>query len=167
MRVRTLLVLMSVLALVVVAPEVAVAKAGGTERPLKGSGSGTTTFDVASVPFPASGEGTATLSHLGTASYSLNYVILPGAPGTFSVAGTGTFVAANGDELSVAFTGSGHDTSAATSETMVHVIVTGGTGRFQGADGTLTGTVITTTTSIVGTTVTADQTLTLDGSFSY
>ena len=167
MRGRTLLTLMTVLALVIVAPEVATAKAGGTDRPLTGEGSGTATFDVGSVPFPGTATGTGNLSHLGAGTYSREFVILPGANGTFSIAGTATFVAANGDALFSAFTGSGQNTSATTSEVTAHSIITGGTGRFDGATGTFDARVVTQITSVVGTTVTANQTNTLEGTISY
>jgi hypothetical protein len=103
----------------------------------------------------------------GAGTYSREFVILPGANGTFSIAGTATFVAANGDELFTAFTGPGQNTSATTSEVTAHLIITGGTGRFDDAEGTLTVTVTTQITSVVGTTVTANQTNTSKGTISY
>jgi hypothetical protein len=167
MRGRAILILISVVALVIAAPEVAAAKAGGTDRPLKGPGSGTTTFDTSTVPFPATGEGTARISHLGKTTYSLDYTITPGAGGTFSVAGTAEFVAANGDSVFTSFSGSGQGTGPQTSVATVGSTITGGTGRFEGASGSFTTTVLTETTSVVGTTVTANQTLTSRGTISY
>lgn len=145
-------------ALAIAAPEVAAAKAGGTDRPLTDRSSGTTTLDNSTVPFSATGEGTSTVTHLGKSTYSLDYTFTPGAPGTFTVAGTAEIVAPNGDQVFGTFTGSGHNTGPQTSDTTVDVTITGGTGRFEGASGSFTGTVFSQTTSVVGTTVTADQT---------
>jgi hypothetical protein len=167
MKGRALLILIGVMALVVAAPEVAAAKAGGTDRPARGKGSGTTTFDTSTVPFAATNQGTARIAHLGNTTYSSDYTITPGAGGTFSVAGTTEFVAANGHRLFTEFTGSGHGTGPTTSEATVHGTITGGTGRFEGASGSLTTDVLTETTSVVGTTVTANQTTTSRGTISY
>lgn len=171
MSVRALLVLVSLLALALVEPAAAAAKAGGTERPWKGSGSGTSTFSVATTPFPATGEGTARLSHLGKSTFSSNYTITLTGPSTFSVGGTQTIVAANGDMLFMTFTGTGVATGAfgvgQTSETTVVYTVTGGTGRFADASGTLTGTVSSEVVSLVGLTATSRQTFTARGAISY
>jgi hypothetical protein len=162
MRVRTSLILMSVLALVAVAPEVATAKVGGTDRPLIGTGSGTTTFITGTAPFPATAEATITLSHLGTGTQSLDYVIIPQPNGLFSPVGTSTLVATNGDKLFSSFSGIGPP-----SGTTVHAVITGGTGRFDGATGTFDARVVTQITSVVGTTVTGNQTFTFEGTIIY
>jgi hypothetical protein len=171
MRRRTLLILMSLLALAVVAPGAAVAKRGGTDRPWKAKGSGTTTFNVATTPFPGSTEGTARLSHLGKTSYSSNFAVTLTGPTTFTIAGTQTFVAANGDSLFLSFTGTGTFTGAfgpgQTSETTATYTVTGGTGRFDDASGTLTGTVLGEIVSVVGATATGSHTFTAKGRISY
>jgi hypothetical protein len=169
---RTLLVLISLLAVAVIAPGAAVAKRGGTDRPWKGKGSGTITFNVATLPsFPASSEGTARFSHLGKTSYSSTFTITLTGPGAFSIAGTQTLVAANGDTLTLSFAGTGTLTGAfgpgQTSETDVTWTVTGGTGRFDDASGTLTGTVLTEIVSVVGTTATGTQTFRAKGKISY
>jgi hypothetical protein len=171
MRRRTLLILMSLLALAIVAPGAAVAKRGGTDRPWKGKGSGTTTFNIATTPFPGSTEGTARLSHLGKTSYSSNFAVTLTGPNTFTIAGMQTLVAANGDMLFLSFTGTGTFTGAfgpgQTSETMVIYTVTGGTGRFDDASGTLTGTVFTDVVSVDGSTATGSHTFTAKGRISY
>jgi hypothetical protein len=159
---RTSLILMGVLALVVAAPEVATARVGGTDRPVVGTGSGTTAFNIATVPFPATAEATVTLSHLGTGTQSLDYVIVPQPNGLFSVVGTSTLVAANGDKLFTAFSGLGPP-----SDTRVNSVITGGTGRFDGATGTMNVMVVTQTNSVVGTTVSGNQTFTFEGTISY
>ena len=168
---RTLLVLMSLLALAVVAPGAAVAKRGGTDRPWKGKGSGTTTLNVATTPFLGSTEGAARVSHLGKTSYSSNFTVTLTGPTTFTLAGTQTLVAANGDRLFLSFTGTGTFTGpfapGQTSETMVTYTVTGGTGRFEDASGTLTGAVLTEVNSVVGATGTGTHTFTVKGRISY
>jgi hypothetical protein len=171
MRGRTLLILMSSLALTVVAPAAAVAKQGGADRPLKGSGSGTTTFNFATNPFPSADEGTARISHLGKSTYSQDYLVTFTSATAFTVAGTATTVAANGDMLFATFTGTGELGGVfgvgQTAETTVVSTVTGGTGRFADASGTLTSTVSTVALSVVGTAGTSSQTFTARGTISY
>ena len=164
---KALMIAGLILAVGALAPVGALAKAGGTDRPLKSSGSGTTTFDTSTVPFPATGEGTARIAHLGKTSYSNDYTITPTGPGTFSIAGTTEFVAANGDRVFAEFTGSIQVTGPTTSDATADSTITGGTGRFEGASGSFTTTVFTEITSVVGTTVTADQTLRSRGTISY
>lgn len=171
MRARTVVTVMSLLALAVLAPQAAVAKRGGTDSPWKGKGTQTTTFSVASSPFPATTEGTARLSHLGRSTLSLTFTITLTGPSTFSVAGTATITAANGDQLFTNFTGSGEATGAfgvgQTSETTAVHTVTGGTGRFADASGTLTATVSSEIVSLVGATATASQSFKVRGKISY
>jgi hypothetical protein len=81
---------------------------------------------------------TGTGSHLGrvTATYPhcVNF-----AAGTFF--GTATFEAANGDQLSVRLGGSAENPNCTTNCAVDFTgTITGGTGRFEGAEGTLTGT---------------------------
>jgi hypothetical protein len=169
-RRRTLFILISLLALAVVAPGATVAKRGGTDRPSKGNGSGTTTFNVATSPFPGSTEGTARLSHLGKTSYSSTFAVTLTGPDTFTITGTQTLVAANGDRLFLSFTGTGTFTpfgTGQTSEALVTYTVTGGTGRFDGASGILTGTVSTIVVSVDGSTATGTHTFTAKGKISY
>jgi hypothetical protein len=168
MRGRALLILISVLAVAVVAPQFAAAKAGGTDRPLQTRGFGTATVDASTVPFQATNEGTAQISHLGRTTYSSDYEIVPGAPGTFSIAGgTTEFVAANGDRLFADFTGSVQVTDPGSTDGTLDFVITGGTGRFEDASGSFTGTVSTVNTSVVGPIVTQDQTTALRGTISY
>ena len=168
---RTLLILMSLLALTVVAPGAAVAKRGGTDRPWKGKGSGTTTVNVGTSPLSGSTEGTARISHLGKTSYSSSFTFTLTGPDTFTIAGTQTLVAANGDELFLSFTGTGTFAGAfaagQTSEVTAVYTVTGGTGRFDDASGTLTGTVFTELVSVVGPIGTGTHRFTVRGKISY
>jgi hypothetical protein len=168
---RTLLILTSFLALTVVAPGAAVAKHGGTDRPWKGKGSGTTTVNIGTNPLSGSTEGIARVSHLGKTSYSSSFTFTLTGLETFTIAGTQTLVAANGDELFLSFTGTGTFTGAftpgQTSDVTVVYTVTGGTGRFDDASGTLTGTVSTELVSVVGPIGTGIHTFTARGKISY
>ena len=168
---RTLLVLISLLALAIIAPGAAVAKRGGTDRPWKGKGSGTTTVDVATTPFPGSTEGTARFSHLGKTSYSSEFAVTITGPDSFTIVGTQTVVAANGDMLFLSFTGTGSFAGAfgpgQTTDTTLSYTVTGGTGRFDDASGTLTGRVLGEVVSVVGATGTGPHTFTARGKISY
>jgi hypothetical protein len=167
MRGRTWLILVSVLALAVLAPGVAVAKRGGTDRPSKVTSSGTQTLNVATTPFQATNVGTARVSHLGKSTFSSTYTVTLTGGNTFTIAGNQTVVAANGDMLFLSFTGSGTFSGTfgidQTTETSVVWTVTGGTGRFADASGSLTGTAFTETLS--GST--ASQTATAKGRISY
>ena len=168
---RTLLVLTSLLALAVVTPGAAVAKRGGTDRPFKGKGSGTTTVTVGTTPFLGSTEGTGRFSHLGKTSYSSNFAVTLTGPNSFTIAGTQTLVAANGDMLFMSFTGTGTFVGpfapGQTTETNLSYTVTGGTGRFDDATGTATGRVLGEVTSVVGATGTGPHTSTVKGTLSY
>jgi hypothetical protein len=162
---------MTLLSLALVAPQAGFAKPGGTDRPLKGKGTQTVTFSVATTPFPATLEGTARVSHLGKSTNTSSFTILVTGPTTFSVAGTATIVAANGDQLFTSFTGAGESTGpfsvGQTTETTATHTVTGGTGRFTDASGTFTAIVSGEIVSIVGLTATSDQTYKLSGRISY
>ena len=169
MKGRTLLALTSSLAVLAVAlPGSAVAKQGGTDRPVKGSGTGTTTVDLATLA--ASGQRTAIISHLGRTTWSENFTVTLTGATTFTTTGTATFVAANGDQLFATQTGSGTSTGIGVGETIdvtnVYTI-TGGTGRFADASGTLTARVDVTTVSLVGTTLGFRDEYSFEGRISY
>jgi hypothetical protein len=163
---RRLLVLTSLLlALAVVAAGPAAAKRGGTDRPLKGSGSATALVDIATGV--SSNQGTARLSHLGKTTFSLQFSVTAIGPTTNRVEGTGTFVAANGDALFVTFTGTSELTPSGASEETLVFTITGGTGRFADASGTFTVQNRSQPVSITGTVLTLQQTFTLEGRISY
>jgi hypothetical protein len=169
MKGRRLLVFTSLLlALAVVTPVSAVAKRGGTDRPLKASGSGTTTADLATGA--ATSQGTAHFSHLGKSTYTLDTTFTLAGPNTFALSGASAVVAANGDQVFSTFTGTGTFTGIGVGETATYTIVftiTGGTGRFADASGTLTATVDQEDVSLVGTTVGTRETFTASGTISY
>jgi hypothetical protein len=156
------------LALAVVAAGPAVAKQGGTDRPVKGSGAGTAVIDLATGT--ATATNTAHISHLGRSTFVEHFTVTPTGPTTITDTGTATFVAANGDRLFTSFTGVGSISAVAVGATgqVTHTYtVTGGTGRFAGATGTLTAEVQTQFISLVGPTSIVSGDITLAGTISY
>jgi hypothetical protein len=149
----------------------ATAAPGGAERPATGFGSGTITYTFGTPPIHATEEGTAYLSHLGKSTYSLTNTITFTSATAFTVAGAETIVAANGDMLFATFTGNGELDGpfgvGQTSETTAVVTITGGTGRFANASGTLTSIVSSIVTSITGNVGTSSQTFAVSGAISY
>jgi hypothetical protein len=164
MQLRKLSVLTSVLALFVLAPGAAVAKQGGSDRPIHGSGTTLETVDLATGV--GSGEGSATVSHLGKGTFSDSFTATFPSSTTVAINATDTFTAANGDQFFATFTGTGTLTGTTAVVTGV-LTITGGTGRFEDASGTLTGTFSTETVSLVGTTLVNRNTFTVDGRISY
>jgi hypothetical protein len=124
-----------VLALAALAPTSALANTGGTDRPLRGTESGTTTLNLATGA--ASADFTGELSHLGKFSGHSNVTVTFTGPSSFAAVGKGSLEAANGDELFFDVTWTGTFTATAIQTTAVRTI-TGGTGRFAGASGTMT-----------------------------
>jgi hypothetical protein len=124
-----------VVALAALAPTSALAKTGGTDRPLRGSESGTTTLNPATGA--ASADFTGELSHLGKFSGNSNVTVTFTGPSSFTAVGNGSLEAASGDELFFDVTWTGTFTATAIQTTAVRTI-TGGTGRFAAASGTMT-----------------------------
>ena len=152
-----------VLAVVAMSPAAAMGAAKGTDRPLKGMTTSTTTINL------ITGAGTSVssghMSHLGavTGSQSAQFALV--GPNGFSFTGTLTTVAANGDKLFTNVSGAG-TLGPPIQSTAVNTI-TGGTGRFADASGTFTNTAISTSVSIVGSIETVTSTHTLKGTLSY
>jgi len=153
-----------VFALAALSPAAALAKAGGTDRPLKGSGSGTLTLNLQTGAFAY--DATEVDSHSGKVTVHSDGAFVLTGPGTFAVSGTTTSVAANGDQLTSTFTGTG-TISATGSTTTINSTFTGGTGRFADASGTATTTSHGTTISNDGVTVISSMEYTLKGRISY
>lgn len=125
-----------VLAFAAVSPASVLAKAGGTDRPVTGAGTGTISLDPVTGAFTGDVPGVS--SQLGKVAVHIDGVGVPNADGTITGPGTMRMVAANGDELTgtIALT----QTALPGGHTMTTVVVTitGGSGRFAGASGTLT-----------------------------
>jgi len=140
---RTLIILASVLLVLLAGVVLAVTAlsrtatpaAHGTARPLTGTGTGTTTIDL--LTGAATADFTGHLSPLGAETGSDNLTFTLTGPSTFTFTGTRTFMAANGDKLFSAITGTGTFTRTTAHSTETDTI-TGGTGRFAGASGTYT-----------------------------
>ena len=109
------------------------------DRPFKGSY--TTTSEILQ-PAPILKTritGTGNVSQLGKSTFvalsTLNFTTQP----PFTLAGTATFTAANGDEVYTSFTGTSTPTAQGMLDVSMTHIITGGTGRFQNATGSFVG----------------------------
>jgi hypothetical protein len=156
MRLRRLLFLAScfVLALAVLSPAAAQGKAGGTDRPLKGRSTSTTTINV--VTGTGTSDGTSQLTHCGRAHFHNDF--------TFSITGPDTEVCVNGDELFSTFVITG---TLSTGTSTGVFTGTGGTGRFADSSGSFTIDAQSTIVSMVGPVITSRDTNTIDGLISY
>jgi hypothetical protein len=152
-----------VLALGVLVPVTALGKPGGTDRPVHGNGSGTTVVDLGTLAFAL--DSTSVVSHVGQSTLHIDGVITPTGPSTFTVAGPLTLTAANGDQLFGDFSGSGTGFGGSTGTTAT--TITGGTGRFTGASGSVSGPFTQTPISTDGVTNTFATTFSLSGTISY
>lgn len=132
----TLLVCLA-LAVAALSPASALAKAGGPERPVKGTGAGLVTINVQTGAVSADASGVA--SHLGEYTTHIDSRIVRLNPdGTVVLQGTQTIVADNGDQLTGPVTITGPAPTTSVHPVTAVMTVTGGTGRFGDADGTLT-----------------------------
>jgi hypothetical protein len=156
-----------VLAFGALAPGSALAKAGGSDLPLKGSLSGTSVHDYATGHLEA--VSTGNLTHLGltTLAQDAQIVIVPGTPPTLSWTGTWTLTAANGDQLWGTAVGIGTPTDATHIRLVLDYTLTGGTGRFQHASATFTAVVYHHQVSLVNAVSYGEHEATLDGQLSW
>ena len=154
-----------VLALGVLAPATALGKAGGTDRPVQGNGSGTTVLDLATLTFVT--DSTSVVSHVGRSTIHIDGVVTPTGPSTFTLAGSLTLTAANGDQQFGDFSGSGMNDGSGGSTGTTATTITGGTGRFTGASGSVSGPFTQTPISMSATTATFATTFSLSGTISY
>jgi hypothetical protein len=132
---RAIIVTGAVLAFAALAPASALAKAGGTDRPVKGTAVGDITATIPGLELTADTSGF--LTHLGrtTGHFEGSGEIVGG-----NTLGEGTFtmVAANGDRLTGTFALTGSLPSGEAHTATVVLTITGGTGRFVDASGTIT-----------------------------
>jgi hypothetical protein len=148
--IRKCLVLAFGLALAIAAlvPAAAVAKEGGTDRPIKGRMSGISVGSLAAGKGTADERGVAT--HLGRFTFHGDVYVTGFTPPNIAyLGGTFTFKAANGDRLRGTFTETATLVGPAPGQFTGHTgtfvsTFTGGTGRFAHASGTVTGTEVVT-----------------------
>ena len=145
-------------------PSAALAAAHSTTRHLTGRDEGTFTLNL--VTGEAIGHASGYISPLGadTAHDDLTFTFTSAS--TFSYTGARTFALRNG-ELFAAITGSGTLTSPSTAESTEHDTITGGTGRFAEASGTLKETIRSVVVKVTATSQTALITIALKGQISY
>lgn len=99
-------------------------------------------------------------SHLGEGKFvAISTLNLTTAP-PFQLAGTATFYAANGDVFYTSFAGTSTPSTGGTSIVIMTHTITGGTGRFENATGTLIGHAVANPSRPTGT-------VTYDGTISY
>lgn len=154
-----------VLALAALSPAAALGKAKGTDRPVSGKSSSTTTIDLATGTGTSDGAGQ--VSHLGRFTFTNDQTSFTLIGPNFSWTQTATFVAANGDKLFATATGTGTLLTTTTSQSTLVSTITGGTGRFAAASGTLTSKIKSETVAAVGSTFTTHDTATHKGRISY
>jgi hypothetical protein len=145
-------------------PAAAIGAARGTNRPLTGTLTTITTVNL------ITGAGTQVssghFSHLGKVSGSADFQFALVGPSGFSFTGTGTTVAANGDKLFTTVSATNGTLGPPITSTSTNTI-TGGTGRFADASGTYSGTAVSTSVSIIGSTETVTSTVRSKGTISY
>ena len=125
--------LLSSFTVAAVAASPAAALGSNNARPVVGVRTGTTLLNTST--YQASSTSSGFLSHLGAFTGTSTELFTP--PPDFSVTGSDLeVVAANGDTLTASVVGSGTATGP-TSDTADTITITGGTGRFAGATGTL------------------------------
>jgi hypothetical protein len=162
---RRFTIILALFAVAAVSPAAALGKPKGSDRSQSGRSSSTTTVDLATGTGSVVGGGR--LSQLGRFSFTndITSFKLTG-PDTFSLRLTAILVAANGDRVCTTATGKGTLTATGSEATLVSTI-TGGTGRFALASGTMTSTISSEVVSSAGTTLTTRDTETHKGRTSY
>ena len=162
---RMLLLAGLVLAVGVLLPGSALSAVGGSNLPLKGSFSGSGTYNRVTYDLHLLLTGTGT--HFGLMTFDQHAQVVPTGPTTFSFIGTWTLTAANGDELFGTATGIGTRTDSVHSTFVVDRTSTGGTGRFAGASATFTTIAYSTRVAVEGDISYSGIEGTLDGQLSW
>jgi hypothetical protein len=159
---RRFTIFLALLAVAALSPAAALGKAGGTDRPVQGTSTSTTTVNLATGTGVSDGSGQ--VSHLGAFTFHNDFTGFTVTGDTFSWTQTATIVAANGDEIFATAVGTG---TLSTGEATLVSTFTGGTGRFADASGTLTTSISSVIVSQVGTTITSEDAETHTGQISY
>jgi hypothetical protein len=162
-QLRRLIFLSSiVLAVGVLSPAAANAAARGTDRPLRGVSTSTSTIDLATGA--GTSDGTSHVSHCGNTTFHNDFTIILTGPDTFRLVGTDTEVCSNGDKVFSTFEIAGNLSTGTSTGVFT---ATGGTGRFANATGTFTIEATSTIVSTVGSIVNTNDTNTIEGRISY
>jgi hypothetical protein len=162
---RRFTIILALLAVAALSPAAALGKAKRTDHSSRGTSSSTTTVDLATGKGSVVGSGR--LSQLGRFSFTndITSFKLTG-PDTFSLRLTAILVATGGDRICTTATGKGTLTATGSEATLVSTI-TGGTGRFALASGTMTSRIRSEIGSSVGTTLTTRDTESHEARLSY
>jgi hypothetical protein len=155
-----------VLAVAILNPASALANPVSTDCPIRASGSGTVTLNVLTGSY--TGDATQVSTCIGKSTVHLDGTGAFTGPDTFVGSGPITLTAANGDELTgtQTLTATGFTPGTAHTTTVVATI-TGGTGQFADASGTVTSTAQVTGGSFDGVTVISSVEYTATGQISY
>lgn len=154
-----------VLALIVFLPGSAFSATGGTDLPYKASFTGHTTLNLLTGQLHFDSIGTGT--HNGLTTTVQDGYAIPDGSGGFHIFTHFTATAANGDQSFGTCAGTATTTANGDHVGTTDCLVTGGTGRFEGASGHFTATTLTTNVTIVGTTMSGDLEGTVDGVVSF
>jgi hypothetical protein len=127
--------LIGLVAAFAVALAIVAVNAVAAETPFKGTFSGVETNQLVFPILSVNREGTGTATYLGKYAEHATFRV---DVRTGSATGTATFTAANGDTLTASVVGQGTTTGPTTRSIVEVYTITGGTGRFAGATGTLT-----------------------------
>src|SRR5512133_1628505 len=127
--------LIGLVAAFAVALAIVAVNAVAAETPFKGTFSGVETNQLVFPILSVNREGTGTATYLGKYTEHATFQV---DVRTGSATGTATFTAANGDTLNASVVGQGTVTGPTTRSIVEVYTITGGTGRFAGATGTLT-----------------------------
>jgi hypothetical protein len=158
---RVIIGLVAVAVMAIAPTGVAMGAAGG-ERPLKLKLSTTAVVNNTAVV----SEGTMRGSQIGNASFEATGTLGSFFPPT-TYDDTFTITAANGDQLFGTETGTVSIGAGGIREVPVIGTITGGTGRFEGASGTWTGTIFATVSGLGNLTLQANGTASFTGSIRF
>jgi hypothetical protein len=163
LRVRLALLLAVAAAVLMPAPKAAVAASGGTDRPIAGNASGTNAISPGTGTFTS--DATGLVSHLGRTAFHIEGTFgLTGAD--VAVSGLMTATSASGDRLTGDFQGSG-TTASRTIDIAATFTPNGGTGRFDDASGSVSGTIHERILSVAGGVLTNATEFRFRGDLSY
>ena len=152
-----------VLAVAALSPAAALGAAKGTDRPMSGTLTATAHDNLATQTSTI--DGTFLFTHLGKGTFHEDATLTSVTGNTFTLTGTATYVAANGDKLFATITVTGTFTGSDVVTTVS--TITGGTGRFADASGTFTTHERVVFVSIVGSILSNTFTGTTEGQISY